>query len=134
MLQSAFLDLEGRFQRKDRLTVLDGDDAPRGETAAIADAVDLVDDRHLGVAGAHEVAVQGMHEPVRLHGALRCDECLGDRLAAEDALPVDLGAATAKQIVFESLKVENGQELLHGSRHGARLTDGMGVPGFHQGG
>ena len=35
-----------------RLAVLDRDDAPGGEALAVADAIDLVDDRHLGVAAA----------------------------------------------------------------------------------
>ena len=36
------------------LAVLDRDDAARGEAAAVADAVDLVDDRHLGIAGGRK--------------------------------------------------------------------------------
>ena len=61
-----------------------------------------------------------MDVAVRLDGALRGDQRLGDGLAAEDALPVDLRAATAKQIVFQLLEVENGEKLLHGSRHFSR--------------
>jgi hypothetical protein len=37
--------------REYRLTVLDCDDAPGGEAPAVADAVDLIDDRHLGIPG-----------------------------------------------------------------------------------
>ena len=120
MLQALFVDLEGRLEREDRLAVLDGDHAPRGEGAAVADAVDLVDDRHLGVARPHEIAVQRMHVPVGLDGALRGDQRLGDGLAAEDALPVELRAATTIQVVFQLLQVENGEKLLHGRRHFSR--------------
>ncbi|WP_292293076.1 hypothetical protein [Mesorhizobium sp.] len=42
-----------------------------------------------------------------LDRALGGDQRLRDGLAAEDALPVELGAATTVQIVFELLEVEN---------------------------
>ena len=117
MLEAGLVDLERRFQREDRLAVLDGDDAPRGERAAVANAVDLVDDRHLGVARTHEIAVQRMHVAVGLDRALRGDQRLGDHLPAEHALPVELGAAAAIEVVLELLEVENGKKLLHGGRH-----------------
>ena len=40
------VDLEGRLERKDRLAVLDRGHPPRREAAAVADALDLIDDRH----------------------------------------------------------------------------------------
>ena len=39
---------------------------------------------------------------------------LGDGLAAEDALPAVVRAATSVQVVFDLLEVENGEKLLHG--------------------
>ena len=117
MLQPFFIALEGSFQRKDRLAVLDGDHPAGGEAAAVANPVDLVDDWQLGVAGPHEIAMQRMHVPVGLHRALRGDERLGDGLAAEHALPVHLGTATTVKVVFQLLQVENGEKLLHGRRH-----------------
>jgi hypothetical protein len=117
MLQPVLVDLERRFQREDRLPVLDGDHPAGRERAAVADAVDLVDDRHGCVAGPHEIAMQGMNVAVGFDGALRGDQRLRDGLAPEDALPVRLRGATSKQIVLELLEVENGEKLLHGSRH-----------------
>ncbi len=117
MLEADLVLLERGLQRKDRLAVLDRHHAPRGEGAAIADPVDLVDDRHLGVAGPHEIAVQRMHVAIGLDGPLRRHQGLGDRLAAEYALPFHLGAATTIQIVFQPLEVENAQKLVHGRRH-----------------
>ena len=58
-----------------------------------------------------------MHVPLGLDRALRGDQRLADHLAAEHALPVELGAATTIQIVFELLEVEYDEKLLHGRRH-----------------
>src|SRR5260221_12871099 len=96
--------------------MLDGNDAAGGETATVANAVDVVDDRHGGVAGAHEIGVEGMGTPP-LDGARRGDESLADDLPAEDPLPADLGAQTAEQVVFQLLEVEYGKECLDGARH-----------------
>ena len=94
--------------------MLDGDDAARDERAAVADAVDLVDDRHRGVADAHEIAMQRVYMAVGGNGALGGDERLGDGLAAEDPLPGGLRAATTIQIALDLLEIEYGKEFLHG--------------------
>ena len=60
MLVSRLVALERRFEREDRAAVLDRDHAARGEAGAVARAVDLVKDRHLGIAGAQKIGVQGM--------------------------------------------------------------------------
>ena len=70
---------------EDRLAVLDRDDAARGEAAAVADAVDLVDDRDARIAGPQEVGVQRVREPA-FDGAARGHQRLSRHLAAEDAL------------------------------------------------
>ncbi len=117
VLEAGFIDLERGFERKDGRAMLDGDHAAGGEGAAVADAVDLVDDRHPDVAGPHEIAMQRMYMPIRLDRTLRSHQRLRDRLAAEDALPVGLGAATSEQVVFQLLQVENAKKLVHGRRH-----------------
>ena len=93
------------------LAVLDGDDAPGGEALAVADAVDLVDDRHLGIAGQQEIGVQRMRQHA-LDGAGGRDQRLADHLAAEHALPADLRAAAAKQVHLELLEVEDGEQVV----------------------
>src|SRR6516164_4432102 len=80
-----------------RLPVLDRDHAPRGEALAVADAVDLVDDRHLGVAGEQEIGVQRVRRPARhVDGAAGGNKRLPDHLPAEHALPADLRRAAAE--------------------------------------
>ena len=92
--------------------MLDGDDAPRRETAAVANAVNLVDDRRLGIARQEKVSVKRMREPVlRFNCAAGCDERLANDLAAEHALPTVLRAAAAEQIVLQLLQIESGQKF-----------------------
>ena len=61
--------LEARLQVEDRLPVLDGDHPAGGEGAAVADAVDLVEDRHVRVAGPQEVGVERVDAASGLHRA-----------------------------------------------------------------
>ena len=100
------------------MAVLARGDAPRGETLAVADAVDVVDDRHLGIAGQQEIGVHGMRRPA-LDGAHRGDQRLADHLSAKDALPADLRRAAAEQVHLERLEIEDGEQILDGGGHGS---------------
>ena len=53
-----FFLLERRGEEEDRFPVLDRGHAPHRKTAAIAGAIDRVDDRMLDVAGPQEVRMQ----------------------------------------------------------------------------
>lgn len=118
MFQALFLHLEGGFEREDRVTMLYGHDAACRKGSAVTNAVHLVNDRHLGVARPHEIPVQGMDMAIRLDGTLRRDQRLGYGLSAEDALPIQIGAATTEQVVFQPLQVENAKQFVH-CRHAA---------------
>jgi hypothetical protein len=83
--------------------MLDGDDAPGGEAGAVAVAVDLVDDRHLGIAGTNEIAVQRVDRASLVDGSERGHQGLADHLATKHPLPADLRAAAAEQIDLDSL-------------------------------
>ena len=91
MIETGFGNLERRRHRKDGLAMLQGDDPSRGETPAVADTVDLVDNRHRRIAGPHEVAMQRMGATL-LDGSRRRNKGLTDDLAAKNPLPADLGA------------------------------------------
>ncbi len=99
------------------MSVLDGGDAACGEGAAVAQTVDLVDDRHRRIARPHEIAMQRVDVALAVNRALGRHQRLADHLAAEDALPADLVAATTIQVVFKLLEVEYVEKLLHGLRH-----------------
>src|SRR3954447_17992781 len=101
-------------EHEDLLTVLDRDDAPRGEALAVAAAVDLVNDRHLGIAADEEIRVQRMWRAA-LHGADRRDQRLPDHLSAEHALPAILWAPPAKQVHLDLLEVEHVEHGFDGS-------------------
>jgi hypothetical protein len=96
---------------EDRLPVLDGRHAPRGERPPVTDAVHLVDDRRGGVAGAEEVRVQRVGA-ASLDRPAGGDERLARDLAAEDALAALVGAPAAEQVHLELLEVEDVDELL----------------------
>ncbi len=104
---------------EDGVAVLDGDDAPGGEALAVADAVDLVDDRHLGIAAEHEIGVQRMRRPRRhvVDGAAGGDQGLADHLAAIDALPARLRRAATEQVFLERFEVEDVEDFLNGGGH-----------------
>lgn len=96
---------------EDRLAMLDGDHAPRGEARAVADAVDVVDDGRGLVARAQEVAVQRMRRmPVDRAG--RGHQRLPEHLAAEDGGRADVGAGAAKQVLLELLELQLRDERL----------------------
>ena len=90
--------------------MLDRLDAAGGEAAAVADALDVVDDGPRGVAGEQEVAVQRVHRPAGVHRARRRHQRLAQHLAAEDALPAFVAAGAAEQVVLQRLEVEGGEE------------------------
>ena len=98
--------------------MLNRDHAARGKAAAIPDAVDIVEDRHRGIAWAQEIAMRGM-SGTAVDRAIGGDERLADHLSAEDALPADLRAHAAIQVLFERLDVEDGEKLVEGAAHGA---------------
>ncbi len=92
MVEAFFVHVEAGLQVEDRLAVLDRDDTTGRERLAVADAIDLVEDRRVHVARAQEVRVEGMHEAGRavvggmIDRPRRRDERLAGNLAAEDSL------------------------------------------------
>ena len=99
-------------QVEDRPAVLDRDDAAGREAAAVADAVDVVDDRDARIAGPQEVRVQRMHVPVGVDGSPRRDQRLPRDLTAEHALTILVGAHAAEQVHLELLELEQVDEIV----------------------
>src|SRR5262249_8909166 len=79
-------------------------------TLPVAQALDLVDDRNLGIAGKDEVAMQRVRQPA-LDRATRRDHRLTDHLASEYALPARLRTVAAEQVHLDGLEVENGDQV-----------------------
>jgi hypothetical protein len=97
VVEAVLVGVEARLQVEDRLAVLDGHDATRGERPSVANAVDLVQDRRVRIAGPQEVRVQRVDEAGRtivgrvLDGSSCGDESLAGDLATEHALTLLVG-------------------------------------------
>src|SRR5690606_5374568 len=90
----------------------DSDAPPGGERAAVADAVDLVEHRALGVAGPEEVGVQRVDVALGVDRAGRGDERLAGHLAAEDALAVLVRRDAAEDVDLDRLEVEQLHQIV----------------------
>ena len=99
VLESVLGDMERGRHGEDRHAMLDRHHLAGGEAAAVAIAVDLVDDRDGGIAGADEVTMQRMGTARAGDGAGCRDQGLADDLAAKDALPADLGLTPRNRLV-----------------------------------
>ena len=92
MVRARLVLVEAGLEVEDRPAVLDRHDSAGREAAAVANAIDLVQDRQGRVARAQEVGVEGVHQPgVLVDRAGRGDERLTGHLAAEHALAVLVG-------------------------------------------
>ena len=137
VLQAVFEVVERGREVEDRPPVLHGDDPAGGERASIADPVDLVEDRHSGVAGPQEVGVQRMH-PAVLDRAPGGHERLARHLAAEDALALLVGLDAPEDVDLNGFEVKQVDEELQGRAHahmfagrrGRRHRAGPGGPNY----
>ena len=91
MVEALLDDLKRDGHVEDRAAVLDGDHPAGGEALAVSNPVDGVEDRDAGVAGAQEVAVQGVGPPVLWHRAGCGHQRLADDLSAVDRCQPSLG-------------------------------------------
>ena len=114
MIDAVLGRLERRREIENRSSVLDRDDAPRRKTAAVTRALDLVDDRDPGIAGAHEIGVQGMHGPV-LEGTDRRDQRLADIEGAFGPVLAPLARLVEEQAELDALdlKVAAVNDAIH---------------------
>ena len=115
MLEALFRNLKRSRQCENLVTVLDRNDAPRGETRAIAAAVHLVEDRHFGIARAQEISVQRMTDAV-LHRAVGRHKGLPQHLPAEHALHPVLRRNAAKDVDLDGFQTEQIQDFINGCR------------------
>lgn len=112
VVEALLVPLEGGGQREDRLSVLDGDDAARGEGPAVVHPVDRVDDGRARVAHAQEVRVQGVGEPVLGDRPPGGDQCLRRHLPAEDARDDGGAGPAAEDVLLDLLDVEQIEQIL----------------------
>jgi hypothetical protein len=111
--------VERGAHEEDRLAVLHRLDAPGRETATVAQPLDLVDDRPLGIAGAQEIGVQRMRHALGRHRSLCGDERLSEHLAAVDPVPARIEADASEQVLLKRLEVEHAEQGLEGLATGS---------------
>jgi hypothetical protein len=123
--------LEAGRHAEDHLAVLDGDDPPRGEGAAVAEALDLVQHRDPGVARPEEIAVQRVDVAAVVDRPGRGHEGLPRHLAAEDALAVLVGRHAPEDVHLDRLEVEQLDEGVDGVLgHARNVAAGLATANF----
>ena len=103
-------------QVEDGPPVLNGHHPPGGEGPAVANPVDLVEDRDVGVAGAQEVRVQRVDLAV-LDGPPGRDQGLPRHLPAEDPLALLVGLDAPEDVHLNRLEIEQVDEELERCAH-----------------
>ena len=83
MLEACLLAMEGGAAEEDGLAILDGTDASGREAAAITHAINLIDDRLVGIARAQEVAMQRVDLAFDRYRACRCGQRLSEYLSTK---------------------------------------------------
>ena len=116
VLGTGLVDVERRRQIEDRPAVLDRDDAPGREAAAVADAVDLVDDRDRGSPGRRKYACSECTSP-RSTVRPAAIERLPRDLAAEHPLAVLVGAQPAEEVDLELFELQQVDQVVERRAH-----------------
>jgi len=105
--------LERCRETEDGPPALDGGDPAGSEGQAIANALNVVEDRDSSIAGAQEVRVQRVHAGLGFNCPSRGHECLPGHLPAEHTLAIRMGAAAPEDIEFDLLEVEEVQKFVN---------------------
>jgi hypothetical protein len=106
------------LQVKNNFAVLYCYDSTSCKTSTISQSVDLVEDWCVGVARAQKVRMQRVHMTgLVIHCAGSRDQRLSCDLATKYSLSIFLWGHTTKNIDFNGLKVEQGNEIVKGARH-----------------
>src|SRR5690606_29393959 len=117
--EARLVDVEGRREVEDRLAVLDGRDAARGERAAVERTVDKVHDRRARIAPAQEAAARRVRVAALLGGRPRRGQRLRERLAAEHAAGAYVAALAAVDVALEGSELEDADQVSGGGHGGA---------------
>ena len=104
--------LKGCREIQDDFVVLHGRHAAGVETLAVAQILHLENNGVVHIAGAQEVAVQGVRLTIRRYRAAGGEQRLRQHLTAEDPLPTLVAMLAAKEGVVESLQVQMAVKLL----------------------
>ena len=116
MVETIFFSVKTCLHVVDRSTVLNGDHASSREALAIANAVNFIENGHLGIAGAQKVGVERVHSTL-VDGPSGGHEGLRGNLATEYPLAFFVGLGTTKDVDFNSFEVEEVDKEIESFRH-----------------
>ena len=91
-------------------------DTPRREAAAIADAIDFVEDGDFRVARPEKITLQRMDVTI-FDCAIRGDQSLTNDLPTKYPLGALLGASSTKQVELDLFEIEQFEERVQVCRH-----------------
>ena len=117
MIKALFGTVKGDRRIEDGATVLDRHHPARRERPAVADAVDGVDDRHVGVAAAKKEPVERV-DLALVDRALRRAERLGGHLPTEQSEPVGALVLAAENVGVDPLEIEDVEQSVQCVTHG----------------
>ncbi len=127
MLGAFFVLLKRGRAKKDHLAVLDRGDPAHRETAAIAGAVDVVDDGVVDIAGTQEIRMQRMRLAAVFHRRLRCRQRLAQHLPTEHVFGADVAALATEQVVFQALQRQQADQFGDDGFGGGGQEAGLGM-------
>jgi hypothetical protein len=112
----ALIDVERALEVEDGPAVLDRNHAPCRERTAVADAVDLVEDRCCWISRAQEVRMEGM-DATRVNRPTRRDQRLCGHLASEDTQTSLVEILAAEDVHLDGFEVKQFDELAQSLSH-----------------
>ena len=127
MLGAVFDLLERNRQVEDGFPMLNGHYPSRGKRSTIANAVDIVKNRHRWITRAQEVGVQRVNLKL-LDGASRRHQGLASHLPAKHPHFAIGWAEAAKHVDFDGLKVEQVDDIVEFFGHRHSLADQAETP------
>jgi predicted esterase len=91
--------------------MLNGDNAPGGETLAVTDAIHLENDRVLQIAWSQKIGMQGMYMTVFRHGTGGTEQGLSQHLTAVHAHPAFIFVRAAIEVFIQCFQLEMIKQL-----------------------
>ncbi len=119
------VDLKRGRQVENRPALLNGHDPAGGEALAVADAIDVVDDRPADIPRPEKIGMQAVGRALRRHGLVGGRQRLPQYLSAVDVAEAEILALAAKDVLLDLLQLQQFQQFFQyiafnaGIHHGA---------------
>ena len=130
MLKAFNIALKRADHGKNRLALLNRLNPAGSKAAAVAQRINLIDDRQISVARTQKVAMHRMHMAVRVNSLTGRRQRLTQNLPTEQLLETEILTAATEQVFLDFLQCQQVYQIIQqfahsGSSHIAPpLTDG----------